>query len=271
MLATLTHKRHLIVMFILSGVLLSCSRFEYHPYETYVQYNQLNRKAIERILNETPNKDTITILAMADTQRFYDETEAFVASANSIPHDFVFLVGDITDFGLNDEYEWIHEIMSKLNKPYLAVIGNHDILENGEIIYKEMYGPTNFSFILNRFKFIMLNTNSQEYKFNGVVPDINWLKAQLSGDDFDHAVVVSHIPPYSGDFDKKLELPYANALSESQKVKLSLHAHLHAFQDSEPYEDGIRYVVTTSVDDRKYLRIKLFGNNFKVEHISYRK
>jgi predicted phosphodiesterase len=248
-----------------------CSLFEYHPYETNLHRDDtnLNSKAFTRIIAETSAKDTLTFIAMGDTQRFYDEVEDFVKSANRQNVDFILLNGDITDFGLKDEFEWVHKRMRNLTKPYVGIIGNHDLSGNGEIVYQKMYGRYNDFFIVNRIKFIILNTNSREYKFNGRIPDIGWLNNQLSGDDFDRAIVVSHISPYDGDFDKNLEQPYVHALKESNKVNLSLHGHRHSFQDGEPYGDGIRYLVSTSMDERMYLLIKLFDNNTLVQKVYY--
>ncbi|MBT1706075.1 metallophosphoesterase [Fulvivirgaceae bacterium PWU20] len=253
-------------------LVVSCSLFEYHPYETNVsdKNRNVNAKAIERILSSVPpSKDTLVIIHTGDSQRFYDEVEDFVKSANKQNADFVFLAGDISDFGLKDEFEWIHEIMRKLKIPYLGVIGNHDLSGNGETVFKKVYGPLNSSFIVNRFKFILLNTNSREYRFNGRVPDIHWLEEQLDDDDFDRAIVVSHISPFDGSFDRKLEQGYVTALENSGKVNLSLHAHQHKFNDTIPYHDNIRYLISTAMQERMYLLIKLYGDKYSYEKIYY--
>lgn len=258
-----------IVAFLIT--VSSCSLFEYHPYETNVsdKNRDVNSKAIQRILETTSLKDTLSIILIGDSQRFYNDLEDFVASANKQDADFVFLAGDISDFGLKDEFEWIHKIMKRLKMPYIGVIGNHDLSGNGETVFKKIYGPLNDSFIVNRFKFILLNTNSREYRFNGRVPDVGWLQQELAGDDFDHAVIISHVPPFDGDFDRKLESDYVSAVEQSGKVNLSLHAHQHTFNDTIPYNDEIRYLISAATDDRMYVLIKLVGSKYWYEKIYY--
>jgi 3',5'-cyclic-AMP phosphodiesterase len=252
-------------------VVAGCDIFEYHPYEVRVPDDEqrLNATAIARIQANTPPGDTLTIILMGDTQRFYDEVEDFVASANQRAADFVLLDGDITDFGVNDEFAWIHDLMKRLNKPYLAVIGNHDLSGNGGRVFKKRYGPLNTSFIVNRFKFLLFNTNSREYQYNGHVPDLPWLREQLLGDDFDRVIPVSHVPPFDVDFDSALEPDYVQALRESPKVNVSLHGHRHAYSNAEHYGDGVRYIVSTSMNERMYLVIKLWGDQYRVEEIYY--
>ncbi|HEY5824065.1 MAG TPA: metallophosphoesterase, partial [Cyclobacteriaceae bacterium] len=233
------------------------------------EYTDLNRKAIERILLNAPKGDTLTIIATGDTQRWYDEVSDLVKSANEHKADFMIVNGDISDFGLKDEFVWINKIMTNLNKPYIGVIGNHDLSGNGSEVYTKMYGALNQSFIVNRVKFILINTNSREYNFNGHVPDIPWLEEQLQGNDFDHAIVVSHIQPFDGDFDKSLEAPFATTLSQSGKVIFSLHAHQHHFSEMVPYEDGLHYLTSTSMNERMYLIIKIVNNQFFYEKVYF--
>jgi 3',5'-cyclic-AMP phosphodiesterase len=255
---------------VLALLLAGCDLFEYHPYEVRIPDSEtdLNAKAIARLQQTAATTDTLTLILMGDTQRFYDEVEDFVSSANKHRADFVMLDGDITDFGIRDEYEWIHDIMRKLNKPYLTVIGNHDLSGNGEKVYRKMYGALNQSFLYRDFKFILLNTNSREYAFNGKVPDLEWLQQQLEG-DFNRAVVISHVPPIDVDFDPKLAVAYDDLLSQSGKVNLSLHGHQHTFRDTTFNGSAIRYVVSTSMNERMYLIVKLWGDQVDVKKIFY--
>ncbi|NJN29019.1 MAG: metallophosphoesterase, partial [Cyclobacteriaceae bacterium] len=142
--------------FVFSGCI-----FEYNPYEIRLEpaLQNLNSKAIEKI-KATPAKDTLTIALVADTQRFYNELERIVKSANQQQYDFMLVAGDITEYGLEQEYRWINQILEKLKQPYICVIGNHDFQGDGSHVFKKLFGPLNDSFEYGHFNFILHDTNS---------------------------------------------------------------------------------------------------------------
>lgn len=259
---------------ILFAVLtLACTAcFEYNPNQIILEDDEkdLTAKNIA-LIQEKPAPETIRFALMGDTQRFYDETEDFVKSINQYDHiDFVIHAGDISDFGLAQEFQWIHEIMSKVKFPYLTVIGNHDLLANGRKVYKEMYGALDYSFEYGDYKFIMLNTNSREYEFDGTIPDLMWLKNQLEDNpENKKVIVISHIPPFDGDFDPDLEEAYATLLANDPNVLFSLHGHRHSFADDEYYEDGVRYFVTTTTQKGGYAIVTLAPDDAQIEVVNY--
>ena len=140
-------KKYALVLFVL---LTSCDLIDYHPYDgriTYKEDKDINEMNIFKIRNACQDKDTIRFIFTGDTQRWLDETNDFVKHVNQRDSiDFVIHGGDLTDFGIKKEYIWQHSILSKLKIPYVALIGNHDIIGNGELVYEDMYGPKNFSF-----------------------------------------------------------------------------------------------------------------------------
>ena len=109
--------RYKTLTLLLSILLTSCDLIEFHPYDIRKDSGEhhLNRSNINRIEAANDSKDTIRFAFVTDTQRFYDETNAFVKVINQRDDiDFVIHGGDITDFGLTKEYLWIHDIMKKL-------------------------------------------------------------------------------------------------------------------------------------------------------------
>jgi Icc protein len=230
----------------------------------------LNEKSLLKLRSTEPD-DTLTIVFAGDSQQFYDELDLFVDKVNSLEAvDFTLIAGDISDFGLLEEFEWITQRLQHLRKPYFGVIGNHDIVANGEAVFKEMFGPLNFSFVYDSVKFVLHNTNSREY-LGSRVPDLVWMEKELllKQDDVKNYIGVSHVPPFSGDFNPALEKQYAGLLKATPGFLVSLHGHIHAHQDGYPYDDGIRYITSYSVQQRNLIVLKIFSGNVVKTIIPY--
>jgi len=263
-------RQALIILFL---GLSSCKKYiQFSPVEVRLKASEkdLNAKNIQK-LKALPEKESFKFIVTGDAQRFYEELDAFVASANQRKDvSFVVINGDVTDFGLNKEFKWVNERLARLNIPYVAVIGNHDMLANGHLVFNQMFGPDNYSFDYGGCKFICLNTNSRETGFDGTVPDISWLKNQLSDlSSYRNAFVISHVPPFNNDFDNKLSEAYASALAQSGKVHLSIHSHEHHYSVSHPYHDGVAYLVTGAVRKKHYAVISVNGEDYEIERVAY--
>ncbi|MBO9612598.1 MAG: metallophosphoesterase [Dyadobacter sp.] len=257
----------------LAFLLTSCDDlFQYNPNEETLldRDKDLTAKNIARI-SQLPVSDTTRFILMGDTQRWYDECEDFVRSANQQKNiSFVLHAGDISDFGLTQEFKWVNEIMTRLKYPYVTVIGNHDIVANGSATYRKMFGPLNYAFSFGRDRFIFVNTNSREYAFDGSVPDIAWLKAQLADNPgHQNTIVVGHVPPFDADFDKNLEKPYTDALASDPTVKFSLYGHQHRFYEGQFYDDGVNYHLTTSMGARGYMVVSTWEGGYHVERVNF--
>lgn len=263
-----------LLLFILQGC------FQYSPYEARLLEHEKNihQKSLQRI-KALPITDTICFAFVGDPQRFYDATYSAVASINQQP-DVLFTIcaGDITDFGLVMEYQAMLQIFSFLTMPFFSVVGNHDLLYNGDFVYQTMFGPFNFYFDYSGFRFVFVNTNSREFNFNGKVPDISFLESCLSDTTkYQSAVIIAHVPPGNNDFDERLNTLYIQTLLNSPKVVLHLNGHNHDFSQYEWKNSNrtINCYNSYSVDKRRYLKIKIWHNHrnpsasISVEHISF--
>lgn len=262
-------KHRKLIITLLALILFSCDKFEYSHYQISPndEYRNINQRNIARFINT--NTDTIRIAVIGDSQRFYNSTNEIITKINNIPNiNFVIHTGDLIDFGLQREYMWMHELLSEINYPYVAVVGNHDLIGNGGEIYNLMYGEFNFSFTYNDNKFIYLNTNGREFGFESNVPNISWLDIELSDtSNYNHAIIVNHVPPNSVDFNSDLEDDYVAILGKYGKVILSINGHNHDFGFSEPYNDGIPYLNSYSTSKEKFVIVKIWDNDFSIETI----
>ncbi len=254
-------------------LLTSCGGLEYSPNQAFSgdSPTEINRRSVEFLLKEKGD-DHIRFILTGDTQRAYSDSEAMVGVINKIPDiDFVVLAGDISDFGLYQEMEWVGQVFSKLNRPYIGVIGNHDLVANGEKTFKRMFGELNFSFVYKGVKFVCHNTNSREYSFNGKIPDLAWLKQEFAPQVGVNAYVgIAHVPPGDGDFDGELADDYVKIINNSPNTLASLYAHQHKSNIFYPgIQQQIPYVVTDPVEKRTFILIEIINGKIKFQNISF--
>lgn len=251
----------------------SCGKVEYSPHQKFDSNTpqQLNEKNIKWLQSKV-NNDTLRFVLSGDSQREYEDSEEMVNIINRIRGvDFVLLNGDISDFGLYQEMEWMNDIFSKLNVPYITVLGNHDLYSgSGKAIYNRMYGPENFSFVYDSIKFVCHDANSREYNFNGKVPDIPWLANELQPQEGVKGYIgASHVPPYDVDFDKNLEQEYTSLLVNSPNFIASLHAHINKTQISTPYGGNIPFIVTKNVKGEEFILIDIIDGKISFQAVPF--
>lgn len=262
----------MIAVLVLLGM-TACEKYvQYSPSEVRLQAHErdLNEKNISR-LQQLPARDTFRFALTGDSQRFYDELEDFVAHVNRRGDiSLVLLNGDITDFGQNREYQWVARILNRLQPPFIGIIGNHDMLGNGLQVYRQMFGPDNFSFNAGGNRFVCLNTNSREKNYDGSIPDLNWLSRQVA--DTAHCrnlFVVSHIGPSSPDFDQRMTTGFAQSIAGCPKARMSLHSHSHNFSFEQPFGDGIGYLTSSSYNKRRYVLVTVINEEVQYENVDY--
>ena len=269
--------RRVFIRLVILLATTSCSSlFDYSPYaiDFDAENRDVNAGNIAKISAQDNNDGVITIAFTGDSHRFYDELNGFVGAVNrmndTLQVDFVVHVGDLADFGLPKQYLWSNSYLLKLEMPYIAVIGNHDLVSNGGDSYKTMFGPFNFSFLYDSIKFIVLNTNSLEFDMNGHVPDIPWLESQLTpAADFKKAVVLFHVGPDHGEFDERLRDAFGRALEKYGNVLFAAHGHIHSFSIYEPFSDGIPFINVYGVEYRKFNVIQIRKDTFNVETYAF--
>ncbi|MDL2265361.1 metallophosphoesterase [Parabacteroides sp. OttesenSCG-928-G07] len=260
--------------FIFFLLFTACDLIDYHPYDGRLDSDietNLNEKAIVRIESACKTKDTIRFVMTGDTQRSYDETERFVKHINQKTGiDFIIHGGDIADFGMKKEYEWTYDILSKLNYPYVAVIGNHDIIGNGDHVYKKIYGKENFSFIAGNTKFVCLNTNAIEYDYSNPVPDFSFIREEIYDDkEYDRTIVVMHAPPGNEQFNNNVKDVFQAYIKQLPELLFCLHAHNHQLSVSDLFNDGILYYGCENMSKRSYLLFTLTPDDYTYEVVRF--
>lgn len=264
--------KRLAISLCLGILIMGCTDFEHSPHQAFDRDSPvaLNARNLD-LLSAIPNDDTVRFIVSGDSQRSQDAVQDFVERVNTMPGiDLVFLAGDISEFGTLEETKWVAREFQKLKIPFFGVIGNHDLIANGSAVFQRMFGDLNYTFTYDGVKFICHDTNSREYKFNGRVPDINWLTQQTApSDNIEAYVGISHVRPFSTDFDPALASPYSETLNSNPAFLASFHGHDHSFGEFYPEESRIPFLVTTSFNERGFLVAEIVNAQITYERVVY--
>lgn len=260
--------------FSLCLLLTACDLIDYHPYDGRIDSDidtDINNKNIARIEAACAEKDTLRFILTGDTQRSYDETVDFVAAVNMRPDiDFIIHGGDFTEFGMNKEFEWAARILSKLNVPYVGLIGNHDVIGNGNRIFAKIFGNENFSFVARDVKFVCLNTNAIEYDYSHPVPDFNFIKQEFQDSTRNkRTVVVMHAPPGNEQFDNNVKDVFQIYLHQFPSLMFCLHAHVHRLSEQDIFDDGVIYYGCSNIAKRDYLLFTITPDSYYHEVVTF--
>lgn len=264
-----------ISVFVLIYIVLSaCSDlFDTHPYDVSVVGDvDINSKNIYRIEKECLNKDTLRIAFISDTHIWFREFDAMVNNINNRNDiDFVVHLGDLSDTGTLKEFNWTRDILGKLSKPYVALIGNHDFLGTGDEIYERIWGAIDFSLIAGRIKFVCLNTNAIEYDYLAAVPNFDFLEEQRTLDSisFDRTIVCMHARPYSDQFNNNVAKAFEFYLRSFPGLMFCINGHDHYLNVDDIYDDEVLYYGLGCALDRNYLVFSITPNSYEYEIVYF--
>lgn len=271
-------KTRLLYILFLLYLLPSCNMLEYHPYYGDIKGEiNLTSKNLELIQNNCADKETIRFAFISDTQGWFDQTRDAVNSINSLGDiDFVLHGGDLTDFGLPSEFEKMRDELNRLKMPWITTIGNHDCLANGERIYKQMFGETNYSFTVGTTKFIVINTNALEYDYINV-PDMDFIRKQadeietlnfINAGSITRTVFLMHSHPFDEQFNNDLSSEFCNELKRFPNV-FCLGGHIHKMSTIDCFDNGIPFYIVSEIKKRKYLVFTINKDGYEKSEVEF--
>lgn len=260
----------------ISLISLCCScgdMLESHPYDTNVSGERnINEKSIKNIEKTLKDSHTVRFAFISDTQRWYDETELAVNALNARDDiDFVLHGGDLSDFGITDEFTWQRDILSKLKVPYVCILGNHDCLGNGRYVFNLIFGKDNFAFTAGNIRFVCLNTNALEFDYSKSIPDFDFMKKEIENfpKEATKTIMVMHAKPGSDVFNNNVKEPFGYYVKMFPSVQFCLNGHNHSFEVEDIYHDGIKYYQCPNIEKRAYLVFTVYDGGFDYEMVKF--
>lgn len=251
----------------------SCDLIEYHPYDGDVKGDtRVNAKNIRAIERNTAGKSEIRVAVISDTHSWYDEVDDLVESVNGRGNiDFVIHCGDLTDFGMTNEFEWARILLDKLNVPYVALLGNHDCLGTGKDVYQEVFGAENFAFTAGKTRVICLNTNAQEFDFSEPVPKLSFIDNEIAkmSDSVVNTIVAMHIMPLADEFNNDVAASFEHRLNLLKNTRFCVCGHGHKTIVEDVFDDGLLYYEIGTPEDRQYYVFTIAEESYECEIIDY--
>ena len=265
--------RKIVLTLCVISLLSGCDMFDYHPYDTrFGGETDINAHHISEIESTLANKDTIRIALISDTHEWYSDMIDVIDDINSRDSiDFVIHLGDLTDDGTTREFQWARDKLDKLQKPYVALIGNHDFLGTGDDVFETMFGKLDYSFIAGRVKFICLNTNATEYDYLAAVPIFDFLESERVADSsrFDRTVLCMHARPYSDQFNNNVAKAFEHYVQSLPGIMFCVNGHDHSVQETQIFNDGITYYGVDCANHRHYAIVTITPKSYHYEVISF--
>lgn len=259
--------KKIVILFYLVSLWACESPFDVHPYDVHINGNHdINRKNIEKIKKKCNKKDTIRIAFISDSHGWYTDLKDEIAHINKRKDlDFIIHCGDLTETGTTKEYIWTRDELSKLRIPYVALIGNHDFLGTGNQVYDYIYGEKNFSFILNRTKFVCINTNATEYDYLAAVPNFDFMESEMTKDSvlFDRTLLIMHAPPYSDQFNNNVAKAFRRYIDFFPGLMCCIYGHNHNNRTEDIYNDGLLFYGIDCAAHRNYRVFTIFDKGYE--------
>ena len=251
----------------------SCDLIDYHPYDTRVNGEKgLTEKNVHKIVEQCAGKDTLRIVHISDTQRWYDETEELVSAINQRGDvDFVIHTGDHSDFGITKEFLWMRDIYQKLSMPYVCIIGNHDCLGTGADVYRSMFGDVNFSFNASFLHVVCLNTNAFEYDYSTAVPDFTFIEEDIKAlpDSITQTIVGMHAIPGSEQFNNNVTNYFDYMLNKYPGISFCMSGHDHHSDVHYPFQNeerkGLPFYECASAKNKNYILYTITKDSYSYE------
>lgn len=163
----------------------------------------------------------------------------YLESFFNLEADLYVSIGDLTNYGVEDELKEVYDIIRKFNKPFIHVIGNHDCygLPKSEML--KITKQKRYHAIHNEdASLIFLDTaKDQDFEdWGGTLEEtqLQWLDEQLELAKTNSVLVFAHHPVYetTSNSEKKglnvdPKIPLKDILNKKHGVNIYINGHNH--------------------------------------------
>lgn len=175
-----------------------------------------------------------------------DDLRQAIEDINANPAvDFTILSGDVTEFGDTKEFLLLQEILKDFRKPYLLLLGNHDVnwSENGCTMFNKIFKASHFCHDWQGVRFIGCGAGPSLRMGPPHIPreEILWLDSIVRTTPREQPVIFVNHFPLNQDLSNWYEV---TDILKTRNVLVALAGHLHTNRSYDA--EGISAVIGRS-------------------------
>ncbi|WP_068677017.1 metallophosphoesterase [Oceanobacillus sp. Castelsardo] len=195
----------------------------------------------------------------------------FLHSFFELKADYYVSIGDLTNFGKEDELHEVYQIIQKYDKPFIHTFGNHDLYG---IPRKEVLNISNrkqnISIETDQVNLISLETardhNHEDH--SGFLSDmqLEWLEGEIAQSEEKLVVIFAHHPVYDTTANSNFpylsivpEVPILDILRKKKGNGIYINGHNHI--DSIETIDNWTFVQASAILDDQSIRVLEIDDN----------
>lgn len=223
----------------------------------------LNEIALEQLKGIEVDGDGFTFVVWGDSRDDLGRFDDVIAKINEIDPAFSIGLGDYISNGRRAEYDAFVPRLEALNQPLISIPGNHDFIGNGERLWNEIFGKTNFAFDFGGVRFVC--TDNADY----VLCDYNLTFLRDNLDTDMPRMVFMHCPPNYGRWSVHCFTKGSDELLdilEEYEVDYAFFAHIHLYD--EMMIGSTRAIVTGGAGAPLYKNYYFGGINIHVVKVT---
>lgn len=210
-----------------------------------------------------------------DRKVFY---ETFMERFFSVPADLYISIGDLTNYGLKEELDDIYEIINRHNKPFVHVLGNHDVCALTRDKVLSITGQQRFHSITTdaaTLAFIDTEREQDLENWGGTLDSaqLDWLEGVVEESGEAPLIVFAHHPVHgtttNSEKDKlciPADIPIWELLSKKQGMGLYVNGHNHF--NSVAIKEQWNFLQLAAVLDEQSIRtIEISDTHISVDSV----
>ncbi|MCH5149942.1 MAG: metallophosphoesterase [Spirochaetales bacterium] len=211
-----------------------------------------NKNYFDHPAPEIKDVENFSFFVVSDTH-YYKSTPQFEEKLNKLRQkynaDFLIVNGDISQSGLEKQFNLFLEDMKNYNGNIYPVLGNHDVYHNGSKIFGRLLGKFIYSFEIGNTKLIFLDTATGTFGKK----QKQWYENELSHDK--QCIVFTHYNFVTGTVQELTSVTNAEDeyyffdINSKYNVKYVISGHLH--QTNVKNIRGVTYRTITTLRKKK--------------------